>query len=359
MSPRLTPVSWTQRQEATLRRSRGKECSWELDDPCGVPSNSGYSTDASPGTAAMTPSKINLKRHQQVKEVLYQRRLCNGTPYGGGRARRAGPARDRTRRGRHCSPGARGGGGGGQRGGGVAGSEGGRRRLGGGDGGQRRAGEHGQAEQQQQRRGKAIAGPLRRHPPRHVRGGAGGAPAPLGLLEEVGGEGPQAGACEAVQLFQNLCFLLVHLRKQRRSAPGQPRFPSPGPPVHPMPDLAHPPRPHRIPHLLPLGFRVVSVAEQVAQSVGYGHLRRVGNKTHVLPTEPHDRPAAHHARPGLTVRTSSKSSPVSRHCWWMYSTPRKMSPRLYSSRQRGRGSSPAATWCNGKERTSVGSGQCR
>lgn len=163
--------------------------------------------------------------------------------------------------------------------------------------------------------------------PRHVRGGTDGVSAPLSLSEEAGGEGPQAGACEAVQLLQDLHLLLVHLREQRRSATGEPRFPSPGPLVHPMPDTTHSPQPQRIPHLLPLGFRVVPVAKQVAQSVGRRHLRG-GREHNMLLTEPHARPTARQARAGLTVRTSSKSSPVSRHCWWMYSTPRKMSPRL-------------------------------
>lgn len=176
----------------------------------------------------------------------------------------------------------------------MAGSEGGSRRLGGG-GGQRRAGEHGQAEQQQ-RRGKAAAGPLPRHP--HATSGAAPAePQPLSVSQKRlavrGRRREPVRRFSSSRICASFWYICGSSGGQHRASRGSRRRGL----RSTLSRTSHTlPQPHRIPHLLPLGFRVVSVPEQVAQSVGYGHLRGVENKTHVLPTEPRDRPAAHHAR---------------------------------------------------------------
>lgn len=233
--------------------------------PVGSFSKSGYSTDKGPRTAAITPSKNGPKKHQQAKEALYQ--LKAETPRvacaRGHRMEegRTGPGPDAAgpplltwcagRRRRWAARRRRG-----LRGGRRAVAR--RRRRAAAAGGRARPGRAAAATEGSGHRAPAPPSP------RHVRGGADGVPAPLGLSEEAGGKGPQTGACEAVQLLQDLRFLLVHLREQRRLTPSEPRFISPGSPVQPMPGPTHPPRPQHIPHLLPFGFRVVPVAEQVA-----------------------------------------------------------------------------------------------
>lgn len=108
----------------------------------------------------------------------------------------------------------------------MAGAEGDGRRLGSGG---RQEGEGGQAQQQRRQRQEAAAGALRRHPraaprpgrPRRRPGpsvwgaGSGGRGVPdAAPSEEAGGQGPEAGAGEPVQLLQDLHLLLVHLREE-------------------------------------------------------------------------------------------------------------------------------------------------
>lgn len=242
-------------------------------------------------------------------------------------AGRTGPGRAGPRwrwLGGRSSPGARRGGGGGQRGGGVAGAEGGGRRLGGGG---RRGGERGQAQQQQRRQQEAAAEAGRRHPraaprpgrPRRrpgpsVRGreaAAAGSPARLPQNRPAVRGRRLAPVTRFSSSRISTSFWYICGRGAAVSTP-RPRECAAGRCFPPGCDLRR--APHAFPsataspYLLPLGFGIVLVAKQVAQSVGCRHLseeartsdmcdeRNPSNSPSPAQTAPAPKPAPH--KPG-------------------------------------------------------------